>query len=120
MSNYNPGKLDQKYLWHPFTQMKDWLKNDPIVLEKGKGSILYDNNGRKFIDANSSIWTNLHGHNHPKINRAIREQLHKVSHVSALGFSNIPAAILGQQLIRIANPKNLFKIPFFASHFDLG
>lgn len=109
MSNYNPGKLDQKYLWHPFTQMKDWLKNDPIVLEKGKGSILYDNNGRKFIDANSSIWTNLHGHNHPKINRAIREQLNKVSHVSALGFSNIPAAKLGQQLIRIANPKNLFK-----------
>ena len=104
----SPEKQDHKYLWHPFTQMRDWLKTEPIVLEKGKGSILWDNKGREFIDANSSIWTNLHGHNHPKINRAIKEQLKKVSHVSALGFSNIPASRLGEKLVRLANPKRLF------------
>ena len=109
MINISPGKQDHKYLWHPFTQMRDWLKTEPIVLTKGKGSVLWDNKGSKFLDANSSIWTNLHGHNHPKINRAIQDQLKKVSHVSALGFSNVPASKLGEQLVRLANPKKLFK-----------
>ena len=100
--------LDQKYIWHPFTQMRDWIKNKPIVLERGKGSIVWDERGREFIDANSSIWTNLHGHNHPKINRAIRGQLSRVSHVSALGFANKPAAKLGERLIRFAKPRTRF------------
>ena len=69
------AQLDQKYLWHPFTQMRDWMKDKPIVLKRGQGSNLWDIKGRKYIDANSSIWTNLHGHNHPKINRAIQSQL---------------------------------------------
>ena len=102
------GQLDHKYLWHPFTQMRDWLKTEPIILERGKGSLLWDNTGRKYIDANSSIWTNLHGHNHPKINQAIGKQLDKVSHVSALGFANTPAAKLGEQLIRLAKPRSRF------------
>ena len=91
------AQLDQKYLWHPFTQMRDWMRSKPIVLERGKGAHLWDNAGQKYIDANSSIWTNLHGHNHPKINRAIRTQLDKVSHVSALGFANSPAAKLANE-----------------------
>ena len=107
MSKTEPKKLDHKYLWHPFTQMRDWLKKEPIVLTKGKGSLLWDNKGREFIDANSSIWTNLHGHSHPKINRAIQNQINKVSHVSALGFSNIPASKLGEKLVGLANPKNI-------------
>ena len=102
------AQLDQKYLWHPFTQMRDWLKAKPIVLERGRGSHLWDLEGRKYIDANSSIWTNLHGHNHPKINRAIRAQLDKVSHVSALGFANAPAAILGERLISLSKPQSRF------------
>ena len=101
-------QLDQKYLWHPFTQMRDWMNSKPIVLERGKGAHLWDNAGQKYIDANSSIWTNLHGHNHPKINRAIRTQLDKVSHVSALGFANSPAAKLGERLIRLAKPRTRF------------
>ena len=109
MSKTEPKKLDHKYLWHPFTQMRDWLKKEPIVLTKGKGSLLWDNKGREFIDANSSIWTNLHGHSHPKINRAIQNQINKVSHVSALGFSNIPASKLGEKLVGLANPKNILR-----------
>src|SRR5579864_8216849 len=51
--------LDHRYLWHPFTQMRDWLKQEPIVIIRGKGAVLQDSYGRKYLDANSSIWTSL-------------------------------------------------------------
>src|SRR5271156_3699999 len=99
------AKLDRKFVWHPFTQMRDWLKHEPIVITSGKGAILQDVRRRKYLDANSSIWTNLHGHNHPKINAAISRQLKKISHSSALGFANEPAGLLAEKLVKIANPK---------------
>lgn len=83
--------------------MKDWLKTEPIVITHGKGSVLWDARGRKYLDANSSIWTNLHGHRHPKINRAISAQLRKISHSSALGLANEPASLLGERLVGAAN-----------------
>lgn len=101
------ARLDHRYVWHPFTQMRDWLKREPLVLVSGKGAVLRDVHGREYLDANSSIWTNLHGHNHPVINRAITNQLRKVAHTSALGFANEPAALLAEQLIRTANPSTL-------------
>lgn len=84
--------------------MRDWLKREPIVIVEGKGSVLRDIKGREYLDANSSIWTNLHGHNHSKINRAIQIQLGKIAHSSALGFANEPASILAEKLVRLANP----------------
>src|SRR5713226_3089058 len=99
------SKLDRKYVWHPFTQMRDWLKCDPIVLASGKGAVLRDVHGREYLDANSSIWTNLHGHNHPKLNSAINRQLQKISHSSALGFANEPASLLAEKLVEAANSK---------------
>src|SRR5207253_4204082 len=98
------AKLDHQYIWHPFTQMQDWLKREPIVIISGKGSVLRDANGKKYLDANSSIWTNLHGHAHPKINAAIRRQLKKIAHSSALGLANEPAGLLAKQLVETANP----------------
>ncbi len=98
----DPAHLDQRFVWHPFTQMKDWLRTEPIVLERGCGSVLYDTRGRAYLDANASIWTNLHGHNHPRLNRALREQLAKVAHVSALGFANPPASRLAAELVRLS------------------
>jgi adenosylmethionine---8-amino-7-oxononanoate aminotransferase len=92
-------------VWHPFTQMRDWLKREPIVIVSGTGAVLRDVKGREFLDANSSIWTNLHGHNHPKINAAINRQLKKIAHSSALGFANEPASLLAEKLVGIANPK---------------
>ena len=80
------ARLDHRYLWHPFTQMRDWLKQEPIVIVGGEGARLRDAHGREYLDANSSIWTNLHGHNHPRINAAIRRQLGKIAHSSALGL----------------------------------
>jgi adenosylmethionine---8-amino-7-oxononanoate aminotransferase len=98
----NPiAALDHQYVWHPFTQMRDWLQREPIVLSKGKGTLLYDVHGREYLDANSSIWTNLHGHAHPKINSSIRQQLKQIAHSSALGFANEPASLLAEKLIAL-------------------
>ena len=101
------AQLDHKYVWHPFTQMADWLKHEPIVITSGNGAVLRDAKRRQFLDANSSIWTNLHGHNHPKINAAINRQLKKIAHSSALGFANEPASLLAEKLVHVANPKSL-------------
>src|SRR6266478_9022961 len=100
--------LDRRYVWHPFTQMRDWLKAEPIVIVEGAGAVLRDIKGREYLDANSSIWTNLHGHNQPKINAAIQQQLRKIAHSSALGLANEPASLLAAQLVRVANPEPLF------------
>src|SRR5712664_4601427 len=97
------AQLDHHYLWHPFTQMRDWLKREPIVITRGHGAVLQDVRGRKYLDANSSIWTNLHGHNHPTINAAIERQLKKIAHSSALGFANEPASLLAEKLVDAAN-----------------
>jgi adenosylmethionine-8-amino-7-oxononanoate aminotransferase len=97
------AKLDHQFIWHPFTQMRDWLKREPVVIVAGKGAVLRDVYGREYLDANSSIWTNLHGHNHPKINTAIQRQLKKVAHSSALGLANEPASLLAGKLIQAAN-----------------
>jgi len=98
------AKLDHRFVWHPFTQMRDWLKREPIVIVEGRGAVLRDVKGREYLDANSSIWTNLHGHNHPKLNAAIRKQLGKISHSSALGLANEPASLLAEKLVETANP----------------
>ena len=91
---------DRKHLWHPFTQMADWGRTDPVVIERGEGSWLVDTRGRRWLDGVSSIWTNVHGHNHPHINEAIRRQLEQVAHTSFLGVSH-PAAI---ELARSSTP----------------
>jgi adenosylmethionine-8-amino-7-oxononanoate aminotransferase len=98
------AELDHRYIWHPFTQMRDWLKREPILIVGGRGAVLRDLHDREYLDANSSIWTNLHGHNHPRINAAIQRQLRKISHSSALGFANEPASLLAEKLVNAANP----------------
>src|SRR5690348_17252969 len=104
----NPlANLDHRYVWHPFTQMRDWLKREPIVIVEGHGAVLHDVHRREYLDANSSIWTNLHGHNHPKINRAIERQLKKIAHSSALGLANEPASLLAEKLVTIANQREV-------------
>lgn len=97
----DPAELDKRHCWHPFTQMSEWCDSghDPVVLVRGRGSRLWDREGREYIDGNSSIWTNIHGHAHPAINEAIAEQLERVAHVSYLGFAHEPAALLARRLV---------------------
>ena len=97
------AKLDRAHVWHPFTQMQDWVQQEPIILVGGKGTELWDVHGKTYLDANSSIWTNLHGHRHPAINRAIQKQLGKVAHTSSLGFASEPASVLAGELTTAAN-----------------
>lgn len=89
---------DKAHCWHPFTRQDDWEKSEPLVLVEGRGVWLTDSEGRKYIDGNASIWTNVHGHNHPAINRAITEQLGRVAHTSFLGYANPRASELAQRL----------------------
>src|SRR5215470_8908576 len=100
----NFSRLDRQFVWHPFTQMRDWVKGRPIVITEGKGALLRDVKGREYLDANSSIWTNLHGHRHPAINLSISRQLSRIAHSSALGLANVPAAFLAQKLVQAAAP----------------
>jgi adenosylmethionine-8-amino-7-oxononanoate aminotransferase len=99
------AQLDHAHVWHPFTQMRDWLRQEPVVIASGNGAVLRDVRGKEFLDANASIWTNLHGHRHPKINAAIARQLKKISHSSALGLANEPASVLAAKLVQISNFK---------------
>lgn len=98
------ARLDHRYVWHPFTQMRDWLRREPIVIVSGRGAVVRDVHGREYLDANASIWTNLHGHNHPRLNAALHRQLQKIAHVSALGLANAPASQLAAELVAAANP----------------
>jgi adenosylmethionine-8-amino-7-oxononanoate aminotransferase len=102
------AQLDLRYVWHPFTQMRDWLASEPIVIESGEGAVLRDTKGREYLDANSSIWTNLHGHAHPAINRAITKQLGKIAHSSALGLANEPASLLAEKLCQATGHAKVF------------
>jgi adenosylmethionine-8-amino-7-oxononanoate aminotransferase len=114
-------KWDKQFIWHPFTNMAEWCApdNEPLVLVGGRGAILRDSRGREYIDGNSSIWTNVHGHNHPHINAAIRRQLGRVAHTSFLGFSN-PAAIELARAIVDLLPENSLSRVFFSDDGSTG
>ena len=101
-------ELDHRYLWHPFTQMQEWMGEEPVIIESGLGAVLRDVNGREYIDANSSIWTNLHGHRHPRITAAIKEQLDRIAHSSFLGLSNVPAIQLAEKLATLTGLPRVF------------
>ena len=111
------ARLDHRYVWHPFTQMRDWLRREPIVLVSGHGAVLRDVHGCEYLDANASIWTNLHGHNHPRLNAALCRQLARVAHTSFLGLANEPAARLAAELVAAANPPGLPRQPRLAKVF---
>jgi len=102
-------RWDKEYFWHPFTQMKVYREEENLIFERGEGVYLYDIKGRRFIDAISSLWCNVHGHNHPKLNKALIDQLQKVAHTTTLGSSNVPAILLAKRLVEIA-PKGLTKV----------
>lgn len=100
---------DKRYLWHPFTQMQDWLTEDPIIIERGEGCYLIDIAGNRYIDGIASMWTNVHGHNHPELTTALKTQADKIAHTTLLGYSNIPAIQLAQKLVEIT-PAGLNKV----------
>lgn len=94
-------EADKRHGWHPFTPQGPWTApgHEPLVLVRGEGVWLWDSEGRRYFDGNSSIWTNIHGHGHPAIHTAIRRQLDEVAHTSYLGFANPRASELAEKLV---------------------
>lgn len=97
--------LDRRHVWHPFTPNDVWLDPgfEPVVIAAGEGATLVDTEGRRYLDGNSSIWTNLHGHRRAEIDAALREQLGKIAHASFLGLTNDVAPYLAEELCRLAS-----------------
>jgi adenosylmethionine-8-amino-7-oxononanoate aminotransferase len=92
-------EADRAHCWHPFTDQGAWGAGEPLVLVKGEGVWLEDSEGRRYLDGNSSIWTNIHGHNHPVLNAAVEAQLGEVAHTSFLGYANPRASELAERLV---------------------
>jgi len=107
-NNLNPKKIsemDKKFVWHPYTQMKEYHQNpNNIIIERGEGNYLIDINGKKYLDAVSSIWCNLLGHSEKRIINAIKEQTDKICHSTLLGCGNVPSIILAEKIINITPP----------------
>ena len=97
MTDYR--ELDRRVLWHPFTQMREWMADDAPIIEAGDGPYLIDTEGRRYLDGGSSLWTNVHGHRHPRIDRAVAEQLGRIAHSTLLGLGNVPSIEYAARLL---------------------
>lgn len=97
-------RLDHAHLWHPFTPMQAWFDEDPVVIVRGDGNELIDDGGRRYLDGVSSLWCNVHGHNHPALNAAVTAQLGRVAHTTLLGLTHAPAVELAARLVELAPP----------------
>jgi adenosylmethionine-8-amino-7-oxononanoate aminotransferase len=100
-----------RHLWHPFTQMSDWLDGRPLVIERGEGNFLIDREGNRYFDGISSMWVNLHGHDHPHLRRAIHDQLDRLAHSTLLGLASGPSVELAERLAALA-PAGLTRVFF--------
>lgn len=98
--------LDRRVLWHPFTQMAEW---DPLVIARGEGNYLVDTDGNRYLDGVSSLWCNVHGHSHPRLDGALREQAAKLQHSTFLGLTHEPGIRLAAALVDVA-PRGLTRV----------
>lgn len=97
-------RLDRAHAWHPFTQTSEWLDDDPLVVHRGEGCHLVDSEGRRYLDGVASLWANVHGHAHPRLDAALREQAGRIAHSTFLGLTHEPGARLAAELCAVAPP----------------
>lgn len=112
MSGYSTSQLrewDRRHVWHPFTQMQDWERDDQIVIEKGEGCWLIDTDGNRYLDGVASMWTNVHGHCQPELNQALKTQVDRLEHSTLLGLASEQSIILAARLAEIV-PAGLERI----------
>jgi adenosylmethionine-8-amino-7-oxononanoate aminotransferase len=100
------AQLDRQVMWHPFTQMAEW---EPLVIAAGDGNYVVDTEGRRYFDGVSSLWCNLHGHRHPRLDRALRDQLDRMAHSTFLGLTHEVGVRLGATLVDAA-PSGLTRV----------
>ncbi len=104
MTTRELAAIDKRVLWHPFTQQQGWTEEDPLIVQRAEGCTLYDTDGNAYLDGTASLWCNVHGHAHPTIDAAIRDQLERVAHTTMLGLSHPPAIELAGKLVDLAPP----------------
>ncbi|SIO14639.1 adenosylmethionine-8-amino-7-oxononanoate aminotransferase apoenzyme [Singulisphaera sp. GP187] len=102
---------DRDHLWHPFTALTDWEAAEPLVIDRAEGVYLFDVQGRRYLDGVSSLWCNVHGHRHPTLDAALRDQIDKVAHTTLLGLSHPTAIELARRLAEIT-PEGLTRVFF--------
>lgn len=103
------AEWDHRVLWHPFTQMQEWLGEPPLLIERGEGAYLYDTEGRRYLDGVASLWCNVHGHRHPALDRALQQQVQRVAHSTMLGLTHVPGIALARALLERA-PRSLSRV----------
>ena len=100
--------LDKLHVWHPFTQMLEWNRSSPLVIERGEGNYLIDSSGKRYLDGVASLWVNVHGHGHPHITEAIAKQAETLAHSTLLGLSNKPSTLLAARLSKLTGLPKVF------------
>lgn len=100
---------DKQYIWHPFTQMQDYMEEEPVIIAEGDGNYLQDIDGNRYLDGVSSLWTNVHGHRKAALDQALKDQVDRIAHSTMLGLSNVPAIQCARKLVEIA-PEGLSKV----------
>jgi adenosylmethionine---8-amino-7-oxononanoate aminotransferase len=93
---------DKEFVWHPYTQMRDWVKWNNRVIVKGDGFYLVDTKGRRYLDGSASMWCNVWGHTQNKVIQAMIDQLQKVPHSTLFGLANVPSVKLAEILVGLA------------------
>src|SRR5512139_2179325 len=104
-------RADHRHLWHPFTQMQDWLAEEPLVVDAADGVHLVDTLGNRYLDGVSSLWCNVHGHRVKAIDDAIRAQLDRVAHSTLLGLASTASIECAEELVRHL-PRGLTRVFF--------
>jgi adenosylmethionine-8-amino-7-oxononanoate aminotransferase len=99
---------DLRHLWHPFTQYDEWVAEPKLVIERAEGVTLVDTDGRRYLDAVSSLWCNLFGHRNPRIDAAVRDQLDRVAHTTLLGLASTPSIALAERLCALTGMDRVF------------
>ena len=92
---------DKRHVWHPFTQMQDWERDEQIIIAKGEGCWLIDTEGNRYLDGVASMWTNVHGHCRRELNDALKEQVDRLEHSTLLGLASEQSIILAARLAEI-------------------
>lgn len=115
-SHWDPSKVslgdlnawDRQFVWHAFTQMAEY---EPLIISEAAGCTLIDVDGRRYLDGVSSLWCNVHGHRHPRLDAALKAQVDRVAHVTSLGMSNPTTICLAKRLVERA-PAGLHHVFF--------
>ncbi len=95
---------DRAHVWHPFTPMRQYAAEPPLIITHAHDCFLVDIDGREYIDGVSSLWCNVHGHRVPELDAALRAQLERVAHSTLLGLANVPSILLARRLVERAPP----------------